>query len=247
MWRVTPPQCNEQTVQAAEPPEPMEGRGGDGVPVRHGYTMRDLDDLARRVVSNHMHWWPAGNRHDQHDTAWHGIVERLYTADEPPTEVELLEAGRRMLADEVRGHMQVHGARRDGTNTGEKHAAYWSWFGAVHPSPEPAVVEGIAVHQVLAALTPRQVEAFGALGATGDYVKAAEVLGIVPVSFESLIVRARRAFDVLWFEGETPPKRRPDRRIAARPAADARDAQARAEYAAKARERRTAPRKAAAA
>lgn len=212
--------------------------------VRHGYSLADLDDLARRVVSNNLNWWPVGDRADQHDTAWHGIVEHLYSADDAPTRNELLEAGRRILVDEVKSHLQTHGARRDGTNNGAKFAAYWRALNAAAPSHEPAIIERVALVQVMAALTPRQREAFGALAACDDYVGAARLLNVEPQSYRDLIGRSRQAFDALWHEGETARKRRPDRRVTRREPTDQDDAAKRAVYAAQKRAERAAKAKA---
>jgi hypothetical protein len=129
------------TSTAEETPPPA--RQG----ILHGYTLADLNDLARRVVSNNRHWWPAGDRDDQHGTAWQGIAEHLCAADHAPAYRELLEAGRRALATEVRDQLRHHGTRTDGTNTGAGFGRYWTWHGAAAPSPEPAVTERVALAQ----------------------------------------------------------------------------------------------------
>lgn len=208
-----------------------------------GYAIADLDDLAARVVRNNMHWWPAGDRRDQHDVAWCGVAEHLCAVTACPSSRDLLEAGRRALAREVRDAVRHHGARRDTRNDGSRFAVYWAWQAAAVPSPEGRVTEQVAVAQVMAALTPRQRDAFTALAVTGDYAAAARMAGIMPQTFRALIGRARSQFLLLWHEGEEPSRIwRQDRRVARRAASGPADVERRAAYAAQARERRKAAR-----
>lgn len=172
--------------------------------LRGGWTLHGIDRLAKAVVSNNRTWWPAGDRDDLYAAAWHGIVEHLYSADEPPTRIALMEAGRIALHDDVRDSMRHHGARRDSSNNGLKFAQYWEWAGRTTPSPERGIVERLALEQILEALTPRQREAFAALAATGDYPEAALLLDIADQTYRSLLGRARGAFRGLWHEGELP-------------------------------------------
>lgn len=230
--------------QPAAVPEPEPEPRPDAL---WGYTLADVDGLASRVVRNHMHWWPGGDRRDQHDTAWEGIAGLLCEAKGPPSERDLLEAGRVALAREVRDQMRHRGERRDGTNDGTRFAAYWNWAAGCVPSHEGPAIERVALVQVLAALTPRQRNALAALALHGDYWKAAAHLGIENQTFRALVARARKDFCRLWWEHEIPPRIRQAGRRAQRydtddPAVLAR----RATDAAKARERRAARKEAAA-
>lgn len=173
--------------------------------IRYGWTLHSLDALARAVVSNNRTWWPAGDRADLYDAAWHGIVEYLYTTATEPRRSELMEAGRQALARDVKDNLRHHGARRDGTNNGLKYAMYWEWAGRATPSPEPGIVERLALEQILPALTSGQLAALHALAATGDYAKAARITGS-PTSLKSQLSQGRRRFRALWHEGETPSK-----------------------------------------
>ncbi|MEU1309448.1 hypothetical protein ABZ419_11210 [Streptomyces cinnamoneus] len=183
-------------------PEPASAEP-DAHGVRYGWTLASLDQLARAVVSNNRAWWPAGDRDDLYAAAWHGIVEHLYTADSAPRRTDLMEAGRRALADDVRASMRHHGARRDSSNSGRNYALYWKWAGRAVPSPENAIVERLAIEQILPALTPRQLAAVQALAAAGDYDEAARLFGSES-GLKSQLMKGRRRFRALWHEGETP-------------------------------------------
>lgn len=173
--------------------------------IRYGWTLKSLDALARAVVSNNRTWWPAGDRDDLYAAAWHGIVEHLYTAATEPRRSDLMEAGRRALASDVKDNMRHHGARRDSSNNGLKYAMYWEWAGRATPSPEAGIVERLALVQILPTLTPGQLAAVHALAATGDYAEAARITGS-PTSLKSQLMKGRLRFRELWHEGETPSK-----------------------------------------
>jgi hypothetical protein len=211
--------------EVAEPPPRTD--------VLWGWTLAELDGLASAVVRNNLHWWPAGDRGDQHDTAWEGIAEHLSAATAAPSRRDLLEAGRKALAAEVRDGMRHRGARADTSNNGARFAAYWHWHSRPWPSPEDLVIERLAVRQVLAAITARQQEALQALALHDDYVAAAAALGIQPQTFRALLARARLCFNQVWYENETPPRiKRIDRRIMRRRVTDPAELAKRAKYAA---------------
>lgn len=168
------------------------------------WTLDDLDRMARAVVAHNRAWWPAGDRDDQYAAAWHGIVEHLYASTTPPTRGELMEAGRRTLVADVKATMRHHGARRDASNNGARYAAYWEWAGRAAPSPEAAVVERIALYEILPTLTPGQQEALIALASGGDYATAAALLGVSEGGLKSQLMHGRRRFRTLWHEGEEP-------------------------------------------
>lgn len=174
-------------------------------PIRHGWTLAGLDRLAKSVVSNNRTWWPAGDREDLYAAAWHGIVEALCEADQPPLRAELMEAGRRALAEDVKANMRHHGARTDGTNNGLKFAMYWRWQTRTTPSPENGIVERLALEQIWPTLTTGQQEALLALAATGDYQQAGLLTGSHS-SLKSQLMKGRRRYLALWHEGEKPSR-----------------------------------------
>lgn len=205
-----------------------------------GYTVHDLNHLAGQVVWINRHWWPMGDRGDQHDTAWMGIVEYLCSATEAPARRDLLQAGTAALAAEVKARMRHHGTRRDGLGTGGRFAAYWFWYGRAVPGPEETVVDRVALGQVLDTLTPGQRDAITALAVTDDHGRAGALLGKNRAAYQALLSTGRRRFDAWWYEGETPPRRRPDRRVARYETSDPQELAARARYAARKRVERAA-------
>lgn len=189
--------------------------------VLHGYTLADLDRLARRVVTAHLGWWSAGDRHDQYETAWSGIAEHLCAADEAPKPSDLTAAGTAALDREVKAGKRHHGATRTG-GIGPRYAAYW-----YEPPAEPwedRLVDGIAVGQILAAVPPDGFQAILALAGAPDRDAAAEAVGLSRQALNTRLSRARKVCREHWFAPDAAPamKRAPSPgRMPAREVCDA--------------------------
>src|SRR2546426_630982 len=94
----------------------------EGLNIRYGYTLTDLDQLATYTVRAHSRWWPAGDRHDMYETAWHGITEHLYTTTEAPSRRDLLNAAHNAIQQQVNSDRAHYGRAYRGTS--DRYAAY---------------------------------------------------------------------------------------------------------------------------
>lgn len=188
-------------------------------PVSHGYTVRDLEHFTRLVLRMDR-WYTAGDIDERYDAVWFGITECLLTADEPPTRRQLLNAGTAASDARVRDDMRTHG--RCTQNFGQPMPRFHAYWNPANPqSPEPRVVERLAVQQIWPLLQPRQQQALTALAATGDYDKAAASLGVTKGTFGVLISTGRRRFYAWWHEHEQPSRQwRTDRRVRSRDGRD---------------------------
>lgn len=181
------------------------------LPIRHGYTLGDLHDIARLAV--HTVGMMGMDWHDRYDTAYSAIAEHLCAAAEPPSRRDLVRAGQLAIYAVVQDHRHHHGYYKAktigaaaGPGSSPAFTRYWVGFTGATQSCEERVVEAMALQQILATLTARQLEALAALGALDDYRAAAASLGIVPTTFRSLLGRARGQFKALWHEGESPSR-----------------------------------------
>jgi hypothetical protein len=185
--------------------------------LRHGYTLADIHRIAGKATRTE---WSqsASNYADRLDTAWHGVVEHLYTADDPPAERDLVWAGRSALQKETQKELSARGISRHYDYTEARNfGRYWDWFGRNIPSHEDRVIERAALGQIWPHLRPVDQEALLALAAHDHYDTAAAALGKKYNSFAIAVRRARLRFLELWHEGEEPsqPWAR-DRRIGRR-------------------------------
>lgn len=185
--------------------------------LRHGYTLADLHRLARKSAGSNRSM--ATDHRDLLETAWSAIAEHLYSADDPPSEHDLLAVGRGAIWAIVHDHRTTYGYRDRqwdaGMATAPRFCAYW--LGArVAASPEEAIVERLTLPRLMDALSDPCRAAILALAAhDGDRAAAAAAMGLSRDAFNHRIHAARRTCLRLWLEHETPPKarmRHPDRR-----------------------------------
>lgn len=184
--------------------------------VAHGYTMRDLDQIAaaacradRSLVSD---------AHTRYDTAWSAIAEALCVAQEPPTRADLVRIGWQAIYNEVRAMRHTFGfLDKEGTHGVASSPRFVQYWTLPPERPEEGMAERIAVGQILAVLTDTEQAAVVALAVHGDYARAADALGI---GYSAMTVRmstARRRFRTHWFAPETaPPIKGTDRRVGSR-------------------------------
>lgn len=203
-WTVTPPAKPDAPAARTSATTPAPASTGVDDGIRFGYTLNDLDRLARSTVNQNRRWFPAADRADQYDAAWHGIAQHLCSTDEAPSELDLLDAGREALAADQHANQQTRGARHPGA-IGANFARYWLGIAPATPSPEGHVVDRVALPQIWPLLAEREQQALIALAWLGDYETAAKTVGLDYKAFGKLVGQARRRFYAAWHEGETAP------------------------------------------
>jgi DNA-directed RNA polymerase specialized sigma24 family protein len=201
--------------------------------LHHGYTLDHLHHIARRAVSASLA--RAMDYTDRLEAAWSGVIEHLYTSEERPSSLSLIQAGETAISRMIRTEHHHHGyAGRDsyaGPESAWNYQRYW--WSTPAPSPENRVVELVSLWQIWGQLSDKQREVLAALAAHGDYQAAADALGITLGTFHVHVSKARKAFYALWHQGEEPSRvwgtdRRVGRRDATEPAKAKRRAATRA-------------------
>ncbi|MGW4422581.1 helix-turn-helix transcriptional regulator [Streptosporangium sp. NPDC004631] len=175
--------------------------------LRHGYNLADLHQLATRALWRV--WGVTVDRHTRYELAWSAIAEAIYAAsdDQPPSPVQLIGVGQDAIGWHVRAEARHHGLSKHAEYDPMRgFAAYWEIPVRHAGSPEPGVVDRLALWQIWPELTDAQRKAVLALAAFGTYQAAAGSLGITYKTFKQHIGDARRRFLTLWHEGEQPSR-----------------------------------------
>lgn len=172
----------------------------------HGYTLADIDRLARTAAAR-----AYGGRvldpTDSYHAAWFAIVETLCTAAEPPTGHALVTTGMNAVGRAAEDHRHTWGMGStgdSGVGTRPRFQCYWDGR-QVTPSPEDGVVDRLALHQIWPRLSRTYQQAIYAhVIHHGDEQAAAASLGYTLETYRSYFKRARAAYRALWHEHETP-------------------------------------------
>ena len=170
------------------------------VQVAHGYTMSDLDSIARLAAARR----GAGYAYAE---AWSAAAEALCEAVEPPRFYELLQAAMKGIDRELRTYMHSRGLYDSSSAaTGGQFYRFWSGWPRLMSPWEDGVVDRLAVTQVWPLLSPLHREALVTLAVVEQYDLAAEALGISYAAFILRIRRARAVFRGLWHDWEPPSR-----------------------------------------
>lgn len=180
-----------------------------GTNLWHGYSMDDLDRLAR-IAAVRAYGGRILDPSDRYETAWAAIAERLASADELPTGAQLISAGTTAANRAGQDHRHTWGmARTWGAAEGGivGYARYWGLARRCAASPEEGVVDRLALRQIWPCLSTTHRQVLYALAIhDGDHHEAAASLGKTLVTYRSHLRAARAAYRALWHEHETPSR-----------------------------------------
>lgn len=173
--------------------------------LRFGYTFHDLQKIAEYAAYD-CRWAGSIPWAERVETALSALAERLYAAEEPPSDKELRNTAWNALSTRVRRELRHHGF--DHANGGLRQGFARYWNGArLSGSPEDAIVDRLALAQIWAKLHPTLRAALQALAdCDDDYGRAADKLGITRAVLATRVSRARAAFLSWWHEHEEPSR-----------------------------------------
>lgn len=183
----------------------------------HGYTLTDIDQLARTVIVIDR-WSNAMDTRDRYDAVRFAIIEHLITTEEAPTRQQLITLGRSAADEYVAAEMHHHGYDRRNIAAGQRALAGFLryWQTTCRAPWDERLVERLALTQIWPQLPEHQQQAVMALALTGDHAAAAASLGVPLPTFSARLRKARLTVAAWWHEHETPPRRRMDKRVLAR-------------------------------
>lgn len=184
--------------------------------IRHGYTLRDIDRIARAACTADRTL--ASDVTVRYDTAWSAIAEALCAADEPPLREDLVRVGWQAIYKDIKAVRRLYGVDSSGRSgevaSAPRFVAYWT---RIPRDDGNSIIEKIAVWQILATLWDVELAAVQALATHDDYQAAADSLGITYIALVRNLNAARRRFKRRWYAPDGAPSiRSTDRRVGSR-------------------------------
>lgn len=169
----------------------------------HGWDNNHLIRLAWRLARGH----PATvlPMAERADIAYLAMVIALLEAETPPTTRELSDAGIQAIAHEVHAYFHDHGYSVRDRRTMPAFAAFWVSPPKPHDAWADAILEKIAVQQIMPALTLDQRTAIKAVAEYGNYASAADALGWSYYRLNFHLGKGRERARRLWHYPDTPP------------------------------------------
>lgn len=185
--------------------------------IRFGYTLADLDAMARAACRADRSL--ASDADTRYQVAWSAIAIAIVEAPHRPRRDALVRVGWQAIYDEIRQMRHTLGMARDSSDSAfgmvAGHRAQSFWY---QPTAqfEDALVERLAVPAIVATLTDTERSAVVALAVHDDYAAAAGALGVKMSTLTVRLSAARRRFYRRWYAPHVPPKvKGTDRRVEA--------------------------------
>jgi DNA-directed RNA polymerase specialized sigma24 family protein len=187
--------------------------------VAHGYTMAEINRIARLAVTKHR-FSQSLNWDDRLASAWHGVVVELCSRRDPPTFTELLHCGIDQIRIDQDRRAQFLGRPDADGQSSPNFIRYWGERPSLlRPMStkrttfddgfSERLCENLSLKSVLSVLSGTQYEALVTLAAfDNDYRAAADSLGLTLTALRSRVDKGRAAVKQAWFDEETPPARR---------------------------------------
>lgn len=181
--------------------------------VAQGITVADVDELSLISVRACRRFW-AHDLSEGMAVARTAILAALVTKPDDGADLRtvLIAAGRAAVVAEWQKRLSMYGcadyySARRGVASMPRFNQFWSDYLGRNPTGhEDALVDRLALSQILPLLKADHRQALITLAETGSYSAAADLLGIGYHTLLTRVSRGRRQFLALWHEHEQPSR-----------------------------------------
>ena len=172
--------------------------------IAHGYTLADLDRLAKTAAAAAPTTGLDG--YTRYTLAWSAIAEALCDKQRHSRR-DLINTGWQAINTEITACLHARGYKEghvhNGPASSPRYIQFWHPVG--DDNAIDRLIEHIAARQAGEVFTRAQGQAVEALGRHDDHALAARSLGIGYGTFSTRLSAARAAFHAAWYAPDTPP------------------------------------------